>query len=186
MAQAPLSRAPIAAGGDPPGQSWPGGSSSTNDQQLTRYSLAMTKPRIPEVGEYVRSFGTLIDVQDVTPPQAKVTDYIFEDTTATWELRINGRKIQDYSTTCNGGEKDSCVAHAINCAKSLAKSLGKTDAEIVVVKITTRVRMRPNGREHFYAKEFQEFQPLHYGRHEGLPEEKREDVWSSKRGKLTG
>ena len=148
-------------------------------------SDTQAQPRIPEVGEYVRMYGTLVEVQDVTPPVVKVEDYIFEDTSALIELRINGRRVKQFSTVNNCGGRDSCVQHAIQCAGDEVRRLGKTDAEIVVVKITKRIRMRPTGHRHFYDNRFLEFEWLKCGSCRDLPDDMHEDVWSSKRGDLT-
>lgn len=158
---------------------------TTNRSKPVMGEVTTTKPRIPEVGEYVRTYGTLVEVQDVTPPVVQVLDYIFEDTSATWELRINGKLVQDFSTINNFYGQDTCVPEAIKEAKILVKKLGETDAEVVVVKITERVRMRPSRDEHFYDPAFREFKSLDHGCRWNLPDEKREDVWSSKRGDLT-
>ena len=74
-------------------------------------------PRIPEIGEYVRTFGTLVEVQDVTPPVVPTKDYIFEDTSARLEARVNGKVVKEYGTYNNFYGKDRCVEAAIDEAR---------------------------------------------------------------------
>ena len=139
-----------------------------------------TEGRIPEVGEYVRMFGTLVEVQDVTPkPPPKELDYIFEDTTARVEVLANGHKIDDGPTLNNFSGKDTCVEAAIHEAKKQAKKFG-TGVEVRVVKITERVRMRPLNRENLYDRKFAEFRYLEHGCRWDLPDPIEEVVWTSK------
>ena len=140
-----------------------------------------TKGRIPEVGEYVRMFGTLVEVQDVTPPPPPepVLDYIFEDTEARIDVLANGHRIREGSTLNNFYGKDTCVETAIKEAKEAAAHYGD-GVEVRVVKVTSRVRMRPARKENFYAPEFAEFEPLERGSRWNLPEPVEEVVWSSK------
>lgn len=141
-------------------------------------------PRIPTVGEYVRMFGTLVEVQDVTPPVVPTKDYIFEDTSARLEARINGKVVKEYGTYNNFYGKDRCVEAAIDEARKQQDWLGESNLEFVVVKVTERCRMRPTNSEHFYAREFREFKALDHGCKWDLPEETEDDVWSSSRGHL--
>lgn len=142
------------------------------------------KGRMPEIGEYVRMYGTLVEVQDVTPPPppTPVLDYIFEDTDARVELWANGRKIDDGPTMNNFYGKDTCVEAAIEEAKKLSKKYGK-GVEVRVVKITSRVRMRPSRDVHFYDRTFIDFNSLDRGAHWNLPKNIEEVVWSSAKRK---
>jgi hypothetical protein len=140
-----------------------------------------SKPvKLPEVGDYVRYYGTLVEVQDVTPKEI-VLDYIFEDTSARLEGRINGKLVTEYGTFNNHYGQDACVKCAIEEAKVQQSWLGESNLEFVVVKVTTRTRMRPdrNDRENFYAKGFRAMKALDYGCRRDLPDEIEEDVWSS-------
>ena len=153
-------------------------------KKASQMSKQEDTPRLPEVGEYVRMKGRLVEVQDVTPkPPPKEVDYIFEDTNARVELRINGKRITEYGTFNNFYGADSCVPSAIEEAKKLMANIGPSDAELVVVKITSQRRMRPRGdREHsLYAPQFIDFQTLSHGACSALPDDTEEVVWSSKK-----
>lgn len=77
------------------------------------------QPRIPAVGEFLRSHGRLVEVQDVTPkPPAPTLDYIFEETTARVEGRINGKVIQTYGTFNDYYGEGTCIESAIAVAKA--------------------------------------------------------------------
>lgn len=139
-----------------------------------------TEPRLPEVGEYVRGKGRLVEVQDVTKPVVPEFDYVFEQQEARIEWRVNGKQIKDGATFNDFYGEGTCVTHAIEQAKSIVHNLGECDVEIVVVKVVSQIRMRPNGRENFYAKEFRDFKYLESGCAWNLPEPVEEVVWSSK------
>jgi hypothetical protein len=138
------------------------------------------KGRIPEVGEYVRMYGTLVEIQDVTPPPppTPVLDYIFEDTDARVEVLAGGHIVKDGPTINNFYGKDTCVAGAIEEAKKLAKHYG-TGVEVRVVKVTSRVRMRPSRDVHLYDRTFVHFNSLYSGARWDLAEPIEEVVWSS-------
>ena len=144
----------------------------------------MTKieARLPEVGEYVRMFGTLVEVQDVTPPPPpKEVDYIFEDTIARVEVLANGRTLKNGSTFNNFGGKDTCVDTAIREAKKCLDYYGD-GIEVRVVKVTRRCRMRPDDHEHLSDPQFVGFAGLGFESHRDLPESIEEVVWTSKAG----
>lgn len=138
-------------------------------------------PRIPSKGDYVRTYGTLVGIEDVTQKEI-VLDYIFEETEARLEGRINGRVVKTYSTFSNFYGQDTCVPEAIKEAKTQEAWLGESDMEFVVVKVTRQTRMRPSreAKENFYAREFREMRPREHGCRWNLPDEVEEDVWSSK------
>lgn len=142
----------------------------------------MEKPRLPVVGEYVRMYGELIEVQDVTPPVTKIEDWIFRDTTARVEMRVNGKCVEAFSEHNNFNAKDACVPNAIASAKKRMAYFGPCDIEFVVIKVTSYKRMRPTGHAHFYAREFSEFESLPHGACWNAPEDTEEVVWSSKTG----
>ena len=139
----------------------------------------MSDVRLPEIGEYVRMYGTLVEVQDVTPKEI-VLDYVFEDTQAKLVGRINGKNVKEYGTFNDFYGKDTCVAAAIDEAKEQQRFLGESNLEFVVIKVTSRVRMRPtrNERENFYASEFRAMESLPNGSCWNLPEDTVEEVWS--------
>jgi hypothetical protein len=136
--------------------------------------------RVPEIGEYVRHYGTLVEVQDVTPKEI-VLDYIFEERAARLEGRINGKVVKEYGTFNNHYGQDTCVKCAIEEARVQQLWLGESNLEFVVVKVTTRTRMRPDrsNREYFYAKGIRAMKALDYGCRRGMPDDIEEDVWSS-------
>lgn len=137
--------------------------------------------RLPAVGDHVRMYGTLIEVQDVTPKVEVQHDYIFEDTDARLEMRINGKIVDRVATFNNFYGKDTCVEAAIQEAKEKMRWYGESSMEFVVVKITSRQRMRPDRgqREHFYDSQFRAMSALEYGSKKDLPDDIEEDVWSS-------
>jgi hypothetical protein len=110
-------------------------------------------------------------------------DYIFEETSARLEGRINGKVVKEYRTFNNHYGKDTCVKCAIEEAKIQQSWLGESNLEFVVVKITSRTRMRPdrNDRENFYAKGVRAMKSLDYGSRRDLPDDIEEVVWSSLR-----
>jgi hypothetical protein len=136
--------------------------------------------KLPDVGEYVRNYGTLVEVEDVTPKDV-VLDYIFEDTSARLEARINGKVVKTYGEFNNFYGKDTCVENAIKEARIQQRWLGESNLEFVVVKITSRKRMRPDHgvRENFYDDKFRAMKPLECGAYWDLPPETEEVVWSS-------
>jgi hypothetical protein len=152
----------------------------TNDVDGSGATPCSTAVRLPEEGEYVRIYGTLIRSEDVTPKEV-VIDYIFEETTARIEGRINGKLVKEYGTFNNFYGKDTCVEAAIKEAKTHQAWLGESNLEFVVVKITSQRRMRPSRlqREEFYAKGIRKMETLPHGCRWNLPDDVEEDVWSS-------
>lgn len=152
----------------------------TNDVDGSGATPCSTAVRVPQPGEYVRMYGTLIEVQDVTPKE-RVYDYIFEEVTARVEGRINGKVIKEFTTFTDFYGKGTCVEHAIREAKEQQTWLGESSMEFVVVKIVSRQRMRPSrdDRENFYDRNFRAMKALECGRCRGMPEEVEEVVWSS-------
>jgi hypothetical protein len=140
--------------------------------------------RIPEVGEYVRMYGTLVEVQDVTPKEI-VLDYVFERTEARLDGLINGKKVKEFGTFNDYYGKETCVKLAITEAQDKIKFFGESNLEFVVVKITRRVRMRPDRqkREYFYDDKFRTMTELEHGRYYDLPGETEEVVWRSSESK---
>lgn len=140
----------------------------------------MSEPRIPEAGEYVWMYGTLVEVQDVTPKEV-VLDYIFENTEARVEARINGVFVREYSTYNNHYGKGTCVDGAIKSAKRQREFLGESNLEFVVIKKTSRVRMRPLNGEcgSLHDPKFIQMDSLRHGSCCNLPDDVEEVVWSS-------
>lgn len=139
------------------------------------------QPRLPQVGEYVRMIGKLVEVQDVTPPPPpKELDYIFEETHARAEARVNGKVIETFSTFNNFAGEGTCVEAAIEEAKEKRQHYGPSDLEFVVVKMTSRIRKRANGHKNLYDPTFLDFDSLKNGWNRDLPDDTEEVVWSSK------
>lgn len=138
-----------------------------------------TKGRVPEVGEYVRLIGTLVAIEDVTPPPPpKEMDYIFESSEARVEVLANGHKIDDGPVINDFYGKGTCVETAIDEAKGLSSRYG-SGVEVRVVKVTARVRMQKAKRENIYAPQFAAFESKPHGARWDLPEPTEEVVWSS-------
>src|SRR5437870_4946695 len=112
----------------------------------------MSKPRLPNIGEHVRSVGTLVSIEDVTPVPVKTLDYIFQLVTARVESRLNGQVISPHVTFNEFYGEGTAVKAAIGEAKKLAESYGPSNVQFVVVKITEHIRKRPswNQDENFY------------------------------------
>jgi hypothetical protein len=140
-------------------------------------------PRLPKVGEFVRGHGVLVEIQDVTPkPPPPEIDYIFESFSARIESRVNGKVLNTHGTLNDFYGRGTCVESAIADAKKIQATYGASDVEYVVVKITSRVRQRPQDRReyNFYNKQFVDFEALKWGCHRDLPDDVEEVVWSSK------
>ena len=146
----------------------------------------MTEEKIlPEIGQYVRSHGKLVDIEEVapeTPPQPDI-DYIFEDTEARCELWRNGEMVVGLGGyTDFYGEKTS-VSTAIKEMKEYAKERGidpESEVEVIVIEVVSRVRHRPNEGESFYDKRFVNFSPRRHGCLVGMPDPVETKVWSSR------
>jgi len=138
--------------------------------------------RLPEIGEFVRNYGTLVRVEDVTPQQAVVMDYVFESISARLEARVNGKLIKQYSEINDFYGLATCVDLARQEAAEQLKWFGESDLEFVVVKITKQARMRPhkNNGENYYADRFRAMENLTHGSRWNVAEEREEVVWSSK------
>lgn len=133
----------------------------------------MSKPRVPQVGEYVRGQGTLVAVEDVTPVVETVLDYIFQS--ERYEVRIiaNGYVLDTHHTLNEGYE-----AEAIESAKRLSSKYG-SGVEMQVVKITERVRMRPQSFSTMYDPEFVDMKYSENGAKRGMPKDREEVIWTS-------
>lgn len=140
-----------------------------------------SKPmRLPELGETIRTVGKLVEIEDVTPSE-RVLDYIFETTEARVEARVRGEVIRVFSTFNDFYGEGTSITGAIQEAKKLAERYDAEGLEMVVVKITSRIRMRPDhqAKEHYYAKGLRAMKPLASGARYRLPDDTEEVVWSS-------
>lgn len=142
------------------------------------------KPRIPKVGEYVCGQGTLVKVEDVTPPPPpKQTHYIFEVIEAHCEVRLGKRVLDAFEYVWDDlVGKGSSVKPVIDAAKKYAAKwqLGpKSDLEVVAVKVVRHVRRHIKAGENFYDETFRGFETIKVG----YDRYAQRVVWSSKRGK---
>jgi len=143
------------------------------------------KPRLPDVGEYVRMHGILIDVKTVNPPVPKpIKEYIFEECSARQELRFkDGEVLQTLGTYNNFYGLGTAVKSSIKELKAYSKKKGfdkNSNVEAVVVKEIRQYPATPNAKENYYNKEFVDFDHQLYSDLKN----KEIDVWSSKRGHL--
>lgn len=137
-------------------------------------------PRLPTEGEYVRTYGKLVAIEDVTPKEV-ILDYIFEESEARVDAFINGKLVRSYGVFNNFYGENTCVEHAVTHAKELLERYGESNLEFIVIKFTRQVRMRPESSEraNFYEKEFRAMRTLECGSRWNLPDEKEEVVWRS-------
>jgi hypothetical protein len=142
------------------------------------------EPRIPKVGEFVRSIGTLVKIDKVQPPPPKLIDeYIFEQIEARIEVRFNGEKLKDLSTFSDFYGVGTSVDSAIKDAKEYSERRGITkdsDLEVVVIKVVSQYRAKVSNVENYYDKEYHYFDAFSYGCKRDLPEDIETVVWSSK------
>lgn len=141
-----------------------------------------TVQRLPEVGEHVRMVGTLVEVQNVATPAGQVADYIFEETSARLEARVNGKGFREFSTFNDFYGDGTGVASAISEARKQIQCFGDSDIEFVVVRITSQRRKRPVKDGSGYDLQFPAFESLNHECRRGLPDDIEVDVWSSTRG----
>lgn len=136
--------------------------------------------RLPKEGEYVRTYGRLVAIEDVTPKEI-ILDYIFEESDARVDAFINGKLVRSYGVFNNFYGENTCVDHAVKHAKELMERYGESNLEFVVTKFTRQLRMRPDPSEraNLYAKEFRAMHSLQCGSRWNLPDEKEEVVWRS-------
>lgn len=141
----------------------------------------MSDPKVPEVGDYVRMTGTLLEVIDVPPlpqpPPQKL--FIFKDCTATVEIRVNGLTLKTCSTYNNFNGRDACVRDAICEAKELVDNYGTaTGVEVCVVKETFKRQSWVVPGINYYCPEYVNLSD-YTDRNLIEDEVLREKVWSS-------
>lgn len=147
------------------------------------------QPRIPSIGDFVRNYGVLIDIVQVSelpkPPPQPVTDFIFEETEARTEMRLNGEVINEMNTYNDFYGRGTSVKSLTKEANEYCAEKGiaaKSDIELVVVKITRRYRAKQVDRENIYDDKFFDFEPLPFGtKRSAMPDPVEEVVWSSKK-----
>jgi hypothetical protein len=143
-----------------------------------------TTPRLPAVGEYVRGVGTLHAVEQPPAPPPPPPVYIFQQTTATAELRRNGELLKELQTLTDWYGLETSVATCIDemrsyCARQRITST--SELEVVVVRVVSYYRARPvHQQENILAREFQSFSVLDHGGCWDVPEPEETVVWSSR------
>lgn len=140
-------------------------------------SNTIDAPRLPNIGEQIRLCGRLVEIQDVTPPVTQVLDYVFEEVSAAVLVKANGLTLTE-GPTFNDFYGPARVPAVVE-AKKLAEMYGP-GVEVVVIEKTQLVRKRPTGNRSFYAREFIEFESIRHGCRADLPDDREEQVWSSK------
>lgn len=140
-------------------------------------------PRLPDIGDWVRTQGKLVAIEDVTPkaPPQEI-DYVFEDYEAEIHLLSNGHEISRGPTINSFYGEDTCVELAIADAKELLVKYGD-HLEAVIEKVTTQTRMRPIDRRNPHDKQFFDFARKETYSHSVTT---RVKIWSSKHGFLEG
>lgn len=141
-----------------------------NDQQ--------TGPRLPIVGEHVRGLGTLMEIRDVTPPPPpKAEQYVFQDTHAYAEGRLNGKVLATGPTfnSINGPGTD--VEAAKEAARRQAAVIGPSDEIAFVVVQETFQSPVAAARlgAHFYDKTYRLLERPN--RPCSVPDPCTKDVW---------
>lgn len=141
----------------------------------------MADIKIPDIGEYIRNIGKIVDIQEI--PQPVLKDYIIEEGEARCELRLNDNLIKKLETINDFYGLDTCIETAIRDMKKYIKDMGidkDSDLEVVVIHVITYHRGRPTNRENFYARGYPEFNTLDTGSKWEVPEDIEKVVWSSK------
>lgn len=142
-------------------------------------------PRLPTVGEFVRTHGTLIAVEVIPPPPQPppTTDYIFEEISAHWELRLHGKALRRGETHNDFYGLGTSVVSIVASAQKYAADneiSPASDLEVVAIKEVSYHRRRATKDEAFYDRQFVEFKPLERGSEWNVPETIETVVWSSK------
>ena len=138
----------------------------------------MSKPlRVPEVGEFVRYAGTLVEVQvETPPPPPPVKSYVFERTQYQIEVRAAGKLLFEGPSFVVGTELQFAINEAIRIAKEY-----ECEVDVVVIEVISRVRMTPNmNMPNIYHSGTPCF-TFDPNPNRGMPADKVRDVWSSKK-----
>jgi len=138
--------------------------------------------RDPTPGDYVRMTGTCVRVETIQPPAPPPeTWFVFEDVSARWELRLNGKPVKRGDTFNDFyGGAEGAVPTATEEAKKYAAAneiSGPGPLSVVVVRIVERKRGKRDNRDYCkngYAPEFPSFRDF-----EWLCRNEQTVVWSS-------
>lgn len=140
--------------------------------------------RLPVKNEFVRHHGTLICIEDYTPPPSPPEkDFIFEKQEARCELRMNGRQLKELQTLNDFYGLGTAVNNAIEEMKEYTanNNISKdSDLEVVVVKVVSQFRAKPTDKENFYDKQYCDFDRTHRRGTGALPDPVETIAWSSK------
>lgn len=149
----------------------------------------MEETRLPSIGEFIRGRGTLVAIQEKEPPPVPLPtkDYIFEEITAQYEVRLGDEVLKTSSMYNDFYGKGTSVESTISEAKEYAaeRNIGpSSEIEVVVIKTVSQVRTIPAQTKSYYDKQFPEFSALSWGCKYDLPDDVETVVWSS-RGNIT-
>lgn len=153
-------------------------------RQACECSLCGNCPRLPQIGEYVRGHGTLVSIEIVPPPPQPPPreDYIFQEITARAEVRFGREVLKSLGTYNDHYGLETSIRAARETAEGYAKVHGippDGQLEVVVVRVASHFRARPENKEAFYDRKFFAFEPLRTRYDSGVPPETEEVVWSS-------
>jgi hypothetical protein len=148
--------------------------------------MEKSSPRLPEVGEYVRGQGVLVEVITTQPPiPAPMVEYVFEARSARKELRFNGMVLKEIETLWDWCGLGSGEKQAIEDLIGYCKEHGITkysDVEAFVVREIDHVTKMPDNKPNYYASDFVNFEDV--SRYSKVVKHEEIDVWSSKRGNI--
>ena len=137
-------------------------------------------PRLPVVGEYVRKFGRVVDIVDLTPPPPnKVVNWIFEYVEADVVVQSkSGVVLVNHSSFCDYYGEGTAVKEAIESAKCCVVHYGE-GVVVVVIKTTKQRQMIPTNEKSFCNSDFFEFGAVNAWCRVDLPDPVEEVVWRS-------
>ena len=131
--------------------------------------MSNVNPRIPNVGEFVRTVGRLIDVKEVTPPPPppppSEKQYVFEQICARGEVRLNGEVLKNFGTYTDYYGLETSVEKVTEQMRAYAAANGigpSSELEVVVVRIVSYDLRRVGKEAGFYDKTYVEFKEIPY------------------------
>jgi hypothetical protein len=152
-------------------------------------------PRLPQEGDWIRLTGTMIKKETIQPPPPPPTVlYLFEEVSAVVELRsplgdvlTNVGAFNDYH-----GEGTATASGVEETEKYIVANALSADGDgvyVAVVEVREYLYLRPslgNDKGSFHDKEFRQMERVarHIPGAPPLPETKRRDVWTSRKGWL--
>jgi hypothetical protein len=139
--------------------------------------------RLPNIGEFVRGTGTLVDIQKPEPLPEPPPCFVFEEIEARYELLLGDEVIKTIATLNDFYGLGTSVSSAIKEAKQYAEQRHITkasDLEVRVVKVITRFKTSVVLGANYYDNQYPSFQMLRFGAYRDMPEPTELIVWSSK------